>query len=115
MGAIVTMHKPQCDARSGTEREGELYSSWFHTLILRDIISKRDFSLSLLDISERSCQLHVQEPDSGLFVSTQCDDSDKCWCVDTVTGNELYGTRSLQIQSAFNVCASELYPFPELG
>jgi hypothetical protein len=45
----------------------------------------------------------------GLYTSTQCDTSGRCWCVDTVTGIEFYGTRSLRVSnSLFNACARKL-------
>uniref|UniRef100_A0A158R3Z3 WAP domain-containing protein n=1 Tax=Syphacia muris TaxID=451379 RepID=A0A158R3Z3_9BILA len=30
----------------------------------------------------------------GMFNPVQCDDEDSCWCVDTITGNEFYGTKT---------------------
>lgn len=66
------------------------------------IIGKVKVNINLFTVirSEIICLL-------GMFNTVQCDESDNCWCVDTVTGNEFYGTKTKLFNSAFNICASK--------
>ncbi|TMS37456.1 hypothetical protein L596_004385 [Steinernema carpocapsae] len=62
-------------------------------------------AIDMLKRSSIPTTLHKPQCDarSGMFTSIQCDDSNVCWCADTVTGNEFYGTRS---SGAVNVCSN---------
>ena len=51
-------------------------------------------------------QLHNPQcdPHSGMYNTIQCDEAENCWCVDTVTGIEFYGTKTSG--NGVNVCTS---------
>lgn len=36
----------------------------------------------------------------------QCDNNSYCWCVDSITGKEYYGSKEKFVDIAFDVCAS---------
>uniref|UniRef100_A0A915CGH6 BPTI/Kunitz inhibitor domain-containing protein n=2 Tax=Parascaris univalens TaxID=6257 RepID=A0A915CGH6_PARUN len=69
---------------------------------LRAAISKLKRIDAKVSISRPVC-----DTQTGSFSPVQCDDSGLCWCVDTVTGNEIYATKAKLPNSAFNVCANK--------
>ncbi|VDN03810.1 unnamed protein product [Thelazia callipaeda] len=59
--------------------------------------------------------LHTPECDenTGLFKTLQCDESNNCWCVDSVTGVVAYGSTMKLLESftnIYDICSSEPNP-----
>uniref|UniRef100_A0A0M3INW2 Thyroglobulin type-1 domain-containing protein n=1 Tax=Ascaris lumbricoides TaxID=6252 RepID=A0A0M3INW2_ASCLU len=66
---------------------------------------------AILKLKRIGAKVYINRPicdtQTDAFSPVQCDDSGLCWCVDTMTGNEIYATKARLPNSAFNVCANK--------
>uniref|UniRef100_A0A183V4U2 Kunitz/Bovine pancreatic trypsin inhibitor domain protein n=1 Tax=Toxocara canis TaxID=6265 RepID=A0A183V4U2_TOXCA len=76
--------------------------TFHHCILLRAAISKLKKNGIAVYINRPMC-----DAETGMFSSVQCDDSGLCWCVDMVTGNEIYATKAKLPSSTFNVCQNK--------